>query len=574
MSCLLGGRFVRAGLPAALVILLGAPAGLARAERPKVYAITGARVIVSPGQVIEAGTVVLRDGLIEAAGKEAKAPADAFVIDAAGKTVTAGFIDACTDIGQRKPEGGAPGGSGGAGGGGSPGPAAPREAPAGPVHPLSRVRPERRAIDTLVTDASAFEKHRAMGFTSAVTMPGDGIFRGESALINLAGGPPASNIVMPAAGQVIGFEYGGFGQGYPSSLMGAMAAIRQTLLDARRREVWAARHEASPAGLPRPDYLAAYAALGPVLSGRTPAIFDIKESANVARAISLSREFSLASILVGSGAETVELGAIDAIKASGYPVVLPIAYPDKPKVDEPEEALNVSLQDLEKYDAAPENPARLSRAGIPFALGTCRLASAADFPANLRKALERGLAADAALAALTTAPARVFGIEKELGTIEAGKIANLVVFEGAPAGGNGVFDEKAKAVLVFVDGVKYEIEHKKSKGDPNAKVDPRGTWSITFTIGGRAVNRTWTIKGKEGDYSGTAETQAGLVEFTSVKLAGNEMTVVMPAQGGRPSQEITVVITGETLEGSGEFGGGMSYSVKGTRSSGPEGGSL
>ena len=499
------------------------------------------------------------------------APTDAFIIDASGKTITAGLIDACTDIGQKKIE---VAGGPQAGGGGFPGPGAVRETPPGPVHPLSRVRPERRAIDTLTIDASTFEKHRGMGFTTAVTMPGDGIFKGEAALINLGAGSPSANIVLPSAGQVIGFEYGGFGQGYPSSLMGAMAAIRQTLLDASRQEVWASRYQADPSGLARPDYLPAYIALQPVVTGRATAIFDIRDSGNVTRAISLAREFSLKTVLIASGAESAELGAIDAIKSSGYAVVLPLAFPDKPKVDDSDEALNVSLDDLTRWDVAPENAAKLTAAGISFSLGTCRLASPGDFPGNLRKALDRGLTAQTALAALTTVPARTFGVEAMLGTLAAGKIANMVVYDGAPAEGKGIFDEKARPVHVFVDGWKFDIEQKKSKGDPNAKVDPRGIWSINFTIGGRAVNRAWTIKGKEGDYSGTAETQAGLVEFGSVKLAGNEMTVVMPAQGGRPSQEIVVVITGDSLEGSGEFGSGMSYTVKGSRTSGPEGGSL
>ena len=211
-------------------------------------------------------------------------------------------------------------------------------------------------------------------------------------------------------------------------------------------------------------------------------------------------------------------------------------------------------------------------------MSSFRLASAAispgDFPANLRKAIDRGLKTETALAALTTVPAKTFGVEATLGTLSSGKIANLVVYDGAPADGKGIFDEKAKPIHVFVDGWKFDIEQKKSKGDPNAKVDPRGVWSISLTIAGRTVNRTWTIKGREGSYTGTAETQAGLVELSSVKMAGNEMTVVFPPQGGRPSQEIVVVITGETLEGSGEFGTGTSYTVKGSRTSGPEGGSL
>ena len=214
----------------------------------------------------------------------------------------------------------------------------------------------------------------------------------------------------------------------------------------------------------------------------------------------------------------------------------------------------------------------MEKAGVPFALGTCRLPGAADFPPNLRKALARGLSVDAALAALTVTPARVLGMERSLGTIEAGKIADLVVFDAAPPDGQGVFDEKAKASYVFVDGVKFEIEQKKSKGNPDAKVDPRGTWSISLTIGSRTVNRIWTVTGAQGAYAGTAETQAGTVDFQSVKLLGNELTVVLPPQGERPRQEIVVVIAGETLEGSGELSGGASYTVKGRRTSGPEGG--
>ena len=200
--------------------------------------------------------------------------------------------------------------------------------------------------------------------------------------------------------------------------------------------------------------------------------------------------------------------------------------------------------------------------------------AASEFPARLRKALDRGLGAQTALAALTTEPARVLGLERVLGTIEAGKIANVVVWDGAPDGERGVFDEKAKPSSVFVDGVKFDIEQKKSKGDPGAKVDPRGTWSIQLTVGGRTLTRTWTITGSSGDYAGTAETQRGVVTFSSVKLAGNEMTVVMPADGNRPSQELTVIITGEEMEGSGEFPGGTTYTVKGARTAGPEGGLL
>src|SRR5262245_1066826 len=107
-------------LPILLLTILVSTAS-ARAERPRVYALTGARIIPAPGQVLDSGTIVLRDGLIEAVGKGIKPPADAYILDAAGKTVTAGFIDACTDIGQKKTE--APAGAAPPAPPGSPAPA-------------------------------------------------------------------------------------------------------------------------------------------------------------------------------------------------------------------------------------------------------------------------------------------------------------------------------------------------------------------------------------------------------------------------------------------------------------------
>ena len=552
----------------AILLLTMLASGLsARAERPRVYALTGARIITAPGQAIDSGTIVLRDGLIESVGKEVKPPADASILDATGKTVTAGFIDACTDIGQKKAE---------ATVAAQPGPAGPpapaREPRPGAVHPIARVHPEKDVVDTLLIDAALFEKHRAMGFTTAVTMPGEGILRGSAAVIDLGAEPLSGAVVRAKVGQVIGFDYSGAIRSYPDSLMGVIATIRQALLDAQREAIWSARYQANPAGMQRPDYLGAYGALAQVTSGRTPAIFDAEDPGNVQRAINISKEFALNAMIIGSGAESVERGAVSALKKAGYPLLLPLDFPDKPKVKDPDEALNVTLQDLEKWEAAPANPARLQDAGVGFALGTCRLDTPADFTTRLRQAIDKGLTAQTALAALTTAPAKYFGLDQSLGTLEAGKIANLVVFEGAAADGAGVFGEKSKPSQVFVDGVKFDIEKKKSKGDPDAVVDPRGTWSVTYTFGSRTINRAWTITGDKGDYSGTTETASGTVDFISIKLEGNELTVRVPGQGGRGDQEIVVVITGDTFEGSGESSSGGSFPVKGTRTVNPQGG--
>ncbi len=559
------GSLIFAGL--FLVLLAAAAAGLVRAEPPRIYAITHARLVAAPGRVIEGGTIVIRDGLIEAVGQGLEAPADAYVIDGTGKTVTAGFIDACTGIGQKSEPQEPPAGKAG----GRQGMPEESKTPPGPVHPNSRIRPERKVVDSLVAEAMQFEKHREMGFTSALTLPSTGIFRGQAALINLGDGSPSEMIVNGSVAQVIAFERGRFGQGYPTSLMGSIAAVRQTLRDARRHDIWAKRYEADPTGIKRPEYVPALQRLEGAVAGSETVLFDITDSSDVSRALEITSEFSLDAVLIGAGLESLQTGLLDALVASGAGVILPLAYPDKPKVDDPDEALGVSRRKLEEWDAAPENPARVHAAGIPFALGTCRLERPKEFPANLRKAVERGLPADAALAALTVTPARFFGVGGSLGTLEAGKIANVTVFD-APEEDGGVFHEKAKVTHLFVDGVKFEIEQKKTKGDPDAVVDPRGTWSITFTAGGRTTTRVWKIEGEKGAYTGTAETGSGTADFTSVSLAGNVMTVVMPAREGRPSQELVVVITGEKLEGEGDLANGMSYAIKGARTSRPDGG--
>jgi hypothetical protein len=553
-------------LSIALAAALAAPAALA--ERPRVYAITGARLVIAPGKSVDDGTIVLRDGLIEAAGRGVSAPPDAFVIEGKGRTVTAGLIDACSEIGVRKPEERQGPPSGGAGRG-----AAASEPPAGTAHPVARVRAERRVADQLVADPGVFEKHRAMGFTTVLSVPPDGIFRGQAAVLNLQEGPVSSSLLLESAGQVVAFERGNFGGAAPYSLMGTIAIIRQTLLDARRQDEWQVRYAADPSGMQRPDTMPALTALEGPASGKGRVFFDTGEPSNVMRALTLTHEFGLDTAVIASGRENSHHGVIEALAAAGRPVIVPLPYPEKPKVTDPDEALKVSTRDLEEWDLAPGNPAALQQAGLRFALGTCHLSSAAEFPGRLRKAMDRGLSSDTALAALTTEAARAVGLERTLGTLEAGRIANVVVWEGTDVE-KGIFAEKARPVHVFVDGIKHDVEQKKSKGDPDAKVDPRGSWSVTLSFPGREVTRTWTITGKEGEYAGTAETQRGTVSFSSVTLKGNEMTVVMPADGTRPSQEITVVITGEELEGSGDLPGGGSYSVKGTRTAGPEGGVL
>jgi len=300
-----------------------------------------------------------------------------------------------------------------------------------------------------------------------------------------------------------------------------------------------------------------------VLTGRQPIVFHTENAQDSLLADRLGREFDLRVLLAASGQEWE---VAERIAAAGRPMILPVAFPDKPKVDDEDEALELSRRELRRYVEAPKAPLRLHEAGTRFAFTLRDLKNIADFPKNMRKILEAGLPEHVALAAWTTHPAEMIGLDRVVGTLEPGKIANLIVADGP------LFGEETVLQHVFVDGIQYEIETKeKPKGDPDAVVDPRGAWSVAFDFGSRTMQREWTIGGEKDSYEGTAETQGGTVTFDSVELAGNAMTVVFPARGDRGSMEITVIVEGDSFEGVAEMGP-RSVVVKGTRTAGPDGG--
>ncbi|HEX6850304.1 MAG TPA: amidohydrolase family protein [Candidatus Polarisedimenticolaceae bacterium] len=558
-------RIVAGGIVAAL---LCSPRPV-HAERPLVYAIEGATVLVAPGRTLENATVVVRDGRIEAAGREVRVPADAVPIAGKGTWVWAAFLDAGSTLGQNEPEPARrppPGDAHDDFGAAEP-PSGSLTA-AGPAHAVPRVRAEFRAIDALKPFAGdakfTTEPWRRQGVGAVLVQPSRGLFRGESSVVLLADDRPVAELVVRAgAAQHVAFESGSFGEGYPTSLMGAVAAIRQTLLDARRFAAWQDLYARDPRASSRPEYVAAFEALRPVLERRRRAIVQADDPADVLIAGALAREFDLDVAVAGTGFEA-ELAA--AVRATGLPILFPAAVPDRPKAADADEALALTLRDLTRYNDASGAPRRLHEAGVRFALTSRGLRNPSELGANLRAFVEAGLPSDVALAALTTVPAEILGVDRQLGTVEPGKIANLVLADGPP------FAKGTTIRRMFLDGREVTFEEKrKPKGDPSAKVDPRGTWSVIVDFGGGAATRTWTIEGTPGALRGTAETQRGTVTFERVVLEGNLLTVVFPPQGGRPATEASVVVTGDEFEGTAEFGS-RTVDLGGKRTKGPEGG--
>jgi imidazolonepropionase-like amidohydrolase len=399
--------------------------GRGHAARGETYALVGGRVVTVSGPVVEAGTVVLRDGLIEAVGAGVTVPADARVIDVKGLTVTPGLVDGFGGVGLPSSRPG-PGG----GGGGSPAPGA------GPLSPQSLALDRVRAADAL--------KARDNGITTALVIPREGVLPGQSVLLNLSGDKVEGMVLRePAA---LHLHMATLTRTFPGSLMGTLAYARQALYDAGHyRDEWKA-YEASPRGRKRPRFDPALEAWQEVLAGRELLVVTASRENDVRRALALADEFKVR--LAVAGAPQAFLVA-ELVKARKLPLLVSVNF-DPPRAASPFGAPDEEKERREIEDAE-RNPAELHKAGVSFALVS---GHAPDFLAGVRKAVERGLPADVALRAITLAPAEVLGVADRLGSLETGKIADVVVWSGDPLA------KDAKPKMVFVDGQLYEPDER------------------------------------------------------------------------------------------------------------------
>ena len=423
-----------------------------------VHALVGGRVVTKPGEVLEGGTIVIRDGFIKAVAKEVAPPADARVWDMKGTTIYAGFIDPYLVLGSSnspvstsyvEPVTAASLTSAGVRFYGTPSAQTDPGNP-GPGAEVARIMPEHRAVRDYSPRDKALAPLRALGFTAGVFVPARGIIRGTSALVALSEENPNDAVIKPDVFQHIVFEtQSSEDRPYPGSLMGVIAAVRQSFFDARHYSLDHADYQKHPQDRKRPEFNPSLEALAPAADKRMRVAFEPGSALMEDRAAQISRELGLDSCLVSSGQEWRRP---DLAKATGATFIVPVNFPALPKLPDESDWEQVSLDQLRAWDWAPENLAVLRQQGREVALTTYGLNDVKKFRQNLRLALDRGLAEADALAALTTVPARLCGVENQLGTIEAGKLANLTVVEGT-----NYFDPLAHVREVWIDGMVHRI---------------------------------------------------------------------------------------------------------------------
>jgi hypothetical protein len=438
-------------------LLLCVAAG--HAQNPSAVAIRNAKIVTVSGPVIAKGTVVVRKGLIEAVGENVPVPADALVVEGEGLTVYPGLIDSLSTVGQ--PAMAALPAAATAGRGGRGQTAAPATTPANPLAAMAVTatapmtvprgpedRPQTTSWIKIADEVSGNDRRiegvRSAGFTTVASFPTRGIFAGQGAVIDLlTGEKPGEMVIASPIGQYISVtRAGGFGGGFPSSLMGYIAYIRQLYIDMEHYKMVKDAYAKSPRGMQRPEYDRALEGL--LDSPRI--LLPGNRAVEIERMLKLSMELKQPTVIYG-GRETFREDAIAALKKYNAPVLVSMKWPEKARDTDPDEM--DSMRVLETRDKAPSAPAALAKAGVKFALYSDGMETARDLNRAVKKAIDAGLSREDALRALTLSPAEIFGVADRVGSIEKGKIGNLVVTRG------DIFDDRAKVEMILVDGRKY-----------------------------------------------------------------------------------------------------------------------
>jgi imidazolonepropionase-like amidohydrolase len=505
-------------LPVPLLAQTAPTVGL-RDNTPGFHALVGARVVTAPGTVIENATVVVRDGVIEAVGADVTPPAGARVWPLEGRTIYPGFIDAYTHVGMAT--------------------SVPEGDNRGPVNWSPQVRTFTSAAETFADDGERSAQLRQQGFTTALALPSLGMLTGTSAVVSLDDGAPGSRVIRADLVQGMSLSRDNrAGGGYPTSGMGAITFLRQAFHDADWYDQAQRAWDANPTGVRRPERDRALQALVPVVRGNHPVLVNARDEDDFLRAHALASEFGLDLWIRGSG---FEYRILEQVRSAGRPLILPINFPSAPNVATPEQALGVSLGALRHWNIAPENPGRLAEAGVEFALTADGTGANGAFLRNLRTAVERGLAEETALAALTTTPARMLGVDRTHGTIAAGKMANLVVVDG------NVFEEGSRILDVWVEGTRFRYD-----GDPT--LNPVGRW-VVASLGSVDLGGEIEFRGDPGRLTGVFRAEGQELNLSGISLAQGSRRLTFGIPGAAVGQEGTIRLSA-TLENAAFFGFG------------------
>ncbi len=425
------------------------------------YAFTNATIVKDATTTLTNATMVIKDGQIIAVGTGLKVPAGAVEVDCRGKYIYPSFIDIYADYGIPTPQR-----AGAAAGGGFNFAQQPQleTATKGAYGWNQAIKSDADAYRVFAVDDTKAKPLREAGFGTVLSHIRDGIARGTGTVVTLANEKENLIVIKEKASAHYSFSKGTSTQSYPGSIMGSIALLRQSYLDAQ----W---YKNKP---PLEGLNLSLQAWNDEQG--LPQIFEANDKWNDLRADKIGDEFGVQYIIK---AGQNEYQRIKEMKATNATFILPLNFPQAQDVEDPSDARFVSVNDMKHWELAPTNAAAFEKAGIPFCLTTADLRSVNTFWSSLRKAMEYGLSENKAMEALTKTPATVLGIYDKVGSLDAGKLANFLITSGP------IFNEKTTIYYNWVQGMRYTV-----KDDSNIA----GTWNLTIKSATGAENYVLDVK--------------------------------------------------------------------------------
>lgn len=507
-------------------------------KRDGCYAFTNATIVKDAQTTLTNATLVIRDGKIVSVGNGVAIPKDAVVVDCKDKYIYPSFVDIFSDYGMpqaQRQQGG--------GGFNFNAPAQLNSNQKGAYGWNQALKSDVQAYKIFTADESRAKPLRDMGFGTVLSHQKDGITRGTGTVVTLANDVDNYLIVKDKASAHLSFNKGTSTQSYPGSLMGTIALLRQTYLDAQ----WYKNNPAA-AGLQGDGVNITLKYFNEQQT--LPQIFDPADRAgtdfwNIIRADRVGDEFGVQYILKATGKEYQRIKEVAATKA---PLIVGLNFPAAMDVEDPNDARLVSLADMKNWELAPTNPAAIEKAGISFALTSADLRDARTFMTNLRKAMENGLTEKGALEALTKTPATWLGVYDKVGSIDNGKLANFVITTGP------VFAERTTILQNWVQGKKHAVNESAwnsvtglytlttngSKGTNTYTVDVKSSSSATV-IAKDTVTATFSFDGKAVKFSFAPERRSrNIIRFSGFNNGGDWNGMAEDAEGNRMTWTATL----------------------------------
>jgi len=410
------------------------------AKYDAVHAFINAQIHIDAETSIKRAVLIIKDDAILAVGTDVNVPSNAIIHNLEGAHIYPSFIDPYSNYGLPSIEKSK----------WNHRPQLESKTP-GAYSWNQALKPEFDASENFVPNASNAQAFIETGFGTVLSFQKDGIIRGSSSVVSLGDGTAQEELLKPKATANYSFTKGSSRQSYPSSFMGAIALLRQSIYDA----IWA-NHNEDESNLSLVE-LHKNLLLKPII--------EVDNHYAIRNALNLGEEFKMNFIIKGKGDEYLSL---DILKNDKTQFILPLNFPEVYDVSDPYECLDLSLARMKHWELAPVNPALLSSADISFAFTTYGLKDKSKFLANLRKSVEYGLSKEVALKSLTIIPAKMLGLEKEYGLLKQGMKANFIICE------KDLFDEKSKILENWVQGNPYIISEKEEhdyRGSYVLKID-------------------------------------------------------------------------------------------------------